>query len=174
MITVAEATAHLLSLVAPLPSETVPLRAAAGRVLSHSVTARAAQPPFAASAMDGYAIADAAPATAGRFRVIGEAAAGHPFAGRIGAGEAVRIFTGAPVPEGGTRVLIQEDVSRDGDTITLGPDADAGPHIRPAGVTSRRARPLPRPADSAAVTSPCWPPWATPNFPSSAAPPLQS
>lgn len=133
MISVAEATARLLALVAPLPPEMVSLRAAAGRVLAHSLTARGAQPPFSASAMDGYAIAVADVAAGDGFRVIGEAAAGHPFAGRVGAGEAVRIFTGAPLPDGGVRVIVQEDVVRDGDGIALGLRPDPGPHVRPAG-----------------------------------------
>ena len=133
MITVAEATAKLLALVAPLSSETVPLRAAHGRVLSRTLTARTAQPPFAASAMDGYAVTRRDVAPGDTFRVIGEAAAGHPFAGSVGAGETVRIFTGAPLPDACTRVLIQEDVTRNGDHITLGAPLDDGPHIRPAG-----------------------------------------
>jgi len=133
LIPVAEALEHLFALVVPTETETIPLREAAARVLSAPVTANRAQPPFDASAMDGYAIAEESPAPGSRFRVIGEAAAGHAWTGRIGPGEAVRIFTGAPVPEGGKRVVIQEDVSREGDTITLSGSPDPGPHVRPKG-----------------------------------------
>lgn len=133
MISVAEATDRLLALVDVLPSETVPLRAAATRVLAQDLAARASQPPFAASAMDGYAVTAADAPPGDRFRVVGEAAAGRPFAGDVGPGEAVRIFTGAPLPEGCTRVIIQEDVTRDGDRITLGARLDPGPYVRQAG-----------------------------------------
>jgi len=133
MITVDEALAHLFSLVTPLDTETVSLTAAAGRVLAEDAVARRDQPPFAGSAMDGYAVRaeDAHPGT--KLTVIGEAAAGHRFDGVLGAGQAVRIFTGAPVPEGAARVIIQEDVARDGDQITIGADIGEKPHIRPAG-----------------------------------------
>lgn len=140
MISVEEAQARVLALAAALPAEEVALRAAAGRWLAAPVAAMRDQPPFAASAMDGYALAGD-PAAGDGFDVIGEAAAGRAFAGRIGPGEAVRIFTGAPVPEGATRVVIQEDVARAGDRITLASGADAGRHIRaqgadfPAGAT---------------------------------------
>ncbi len=78
----------------------MPLSQAAGRVMTAPATARRDQPPFAASAMDGYAVAAALIAPGDRFTVIGEAGAGHAYAGRIGPGQAVRIFTGAPLPEG--------------------------------------------------------------------------
>ncbi len=133
MISVAEATARLLALVAPLPSEIVPLRTAATRVLARDLCARVAQPPFAASAMDGYAVIPGEVTAGERFRVVGEAAAGHPFSGRVGPGEAVRIFTGAPLPGGCSRVIIQEDAALDGDRITLGPRIDPGPYVRAAG-----------------------------------------
>lgn len=133
MISVEAAQAALLALVSPLPSEDVPLRRAAGRVLARTVAARHAQPPFAASAMDGYAVAAVDVKRGDRFRFAGEAAAGHPFAGAVGPGETVRIFTGAPVPEGTARVLIQEDVARDGDAIAVRDAPDAATHVRPAG-----------------------------------------
>ena len=132
MITTDQALAHLFDLADQLPSEDVPLRAAAGRVLAASVTAQRNQPPFAASAMDGYAISGEA-VTGAQFHVIAEAAAGHRFDGSIGADQAVRIFTGAPLPKGATRVIIQEDTTRDGDIITLGANIDAATHIRAAG-----------------------------------------
>jgi len=132
MISVDEALARCFALVAPLGTETVPLRAAAGRVMPQPAVARLTQPPFPASAMDGYAL-QGNPSEGDRFTVIGEAGAGHAFAGRIGPGDAVRIFTGAPVPDGATRVVIQEDVIAEGHTISIRPNADAGTHIRPAG-----------------------------------------
>ena len=132
MITVHEALNALFALVEPLPSENIPLSEASGRVLAQNVHAKRAQPPFAASAMDGYAVSgDVAPGDA--LTVIGEAAAGHGFDGTVKPSQAVRIFTGAPIPEGGTRVIIQEDVTRDGDVITLNGNLDQGAHIRPAG-----------------------------------------
>ena len=118
MIPVDLALAQVLALARPMPVEEVPLALASGRWLARSVTARRDQPPFDASAMDGYAIQG--PAAAGaQFRVVGEAGAGHGFAGRIAPGEALRIFTGAPVPEGANHVILQEEITRDGDRVTL-------------------------------------------------------
>lgn len=131
MITVAAALDKLFALCPLMPVETVPLIDAAGRVLAEPVAARSDQPPFPASAMDGYALASAAPGKT--YRVIGESAAGHGYPGSVGAGDAVRIFTGAPVPPGADRVIIQEDVTRAGDQITLHDDLDAQSYIRPAG-----------------------------------------
>ena len=111
------------------------------RIIEHTLAANLAatrdQPPFPASAMDGYGVAAGAATPGARFRVIGEAAAGSGFAGRVAPGEAVRIFTGAPVPEGVGRVVIQEDVARDGDTVTLKDGLDEAPYIRPAGADFR-------------------------------------
>lgn len=148
MISVDEALAKCFALTRPLDAETVALRHAAGRVLARPVMATRDQPPFPASAMDGYAL-QGDPAPGDRFTVVGEAGAGHAWSGSIGPGQAVRIFTGAPIPDGATRVVIQEDVIRDGDTVTLRDGADAATHIRPAGqdfragstVTPRRLRP---------------------------------
>lgn len=131
MIGVDEARARLFAAAPPAVAETVPLAAASGRVLAEPVVARRSQPPFDASAMDGYAVR-AADLAEGGLTVIGESAAGRRFAGRLGAGEAVRIFTGAPVPEGADTVLIQEDAEfRDGRlyaTATM----ESARHIRPA------------------------------------------
>ena len=133
MIAVDEAQARVLALAARLPAETVPLRQAAGRWLADAATARRDQPPFDAAAMDGYALpADAAAGDS--FQVIGEAGAGHAFAGTLGPGQAVRIFTGAPVPQGATRVVLQEDCDRAGDRVTLrSPATGEARHIRPRG-----------------------------------------
>ncbi|MDD7970038.1 molybdopterin molybdotransferase MoeA [Roseinatronobacter alkalisoli] len=129
MITPEEALARVFALVQPLSTEDVPLEYAAGRVLRHAVTAGRDQPPFAASAMDGYGVtADAQPGD--RLRVTGQAAAGHAFPGGISTGEAVRIFTGAPVPAGVARVVLQEDIARDGDLITLPESLGKSTHIR--------------------------------------------
>lgn len=133
MITVEEALAHLFALASPLDTETVPLAKANNRVLSQDVTARRDQPPFAASAMDGYAVAGADAKTGATFKVIGEAAAGHGFIGIVDKGEAARIFTGAPLPQGTDWVVIQEDVIRDGDMITLGDALETKSNVRPAG-----------------------------------------
>ncbi|SPF80731.1 molybdopterin molybdotransferase MoeA [Pseudoprimorskyibacter insulae] len=130
MISVTEALDHLFALAAPLGVEEVPLIQAAGRVLARDVLAKRTQPPFPASAMDGYAVVSA---TNGQtMTVIGESAAGHGFDGAVGDGQAVRIFTGAPVPTGATRVVIQEDVTRSGDMITINSAEDSS-NIRPAG-----------------------------------------
>lgn len=133
MISVEEARTAVLALAAPLEIEYVPLRRAAGRVLAVDVAATRTQPPFAASSMDGYALRRAEVEPDAMFKVIGEAAAGHRFDGTVKAGQAVRIFTGAPVPEGADFVVIQEDVTRRGDLITLGHRIGNKDNIRPAG-----------------------------------------
>lgn len=158
MISVAEAQAHLFDLIAPLDTETVPLRAAHGRVLAGTVTARRSQPPFAASSMDGYALRRAEVEPDAMFKVIGEAAAGHRFEGRVGAGQAVRIFTGAPLPEGADFVVIQEDTTRRGSLLTLGHRIGDKDNIRPAGVDFEAGAPLEgplrlRPADIALLAA---------------------
>ncbi len=133
MIPVSEALDKVLSLAAVLETEVVPLRDAAGRVLAEPVVALRMQPPFAASAMDGYAIRASDLAAGAVLRVIGEAPAGRAFQGAVGPGEALRIFTGAVVPAGADFVVIQENVAREGDAITI-TDADAhNDNIRPAG-----------------------------------------
>lgn len=131
MISVNEALDHLFSLPQTLPTETVPLLQAFDRVLRADCVSTRNQPPFPASAMDGYAVVSAE--TGDTLTVIGESAAGHAFDGSVASGQAVRIFTGAPVPEGATRIVIQEDVGRNGDQITIKPDADTKSYIRPAG-----------------------------------------
>jgi molybdopterin molybdotransferase len=132
MITVAQALDHLFALVRPLEIETVPLIKAAGRTLAQDVKATRDQPPFAASSMDGYAIRRDEAQAAAMFKVVGESAAGHGWDGTIKPGQAVRIFTGAPIPNGASFVVIQEDVTRSGDLITLNPDMDSKDNIRPA------------------------------------------
>ena len=131
MISVSEALERLFALARPLGTEIVPLLQAHGRVLAQDVAATRNQPPFDGSAMDGYAVARVAPGL--RLRVIGESAAGHGFDQPVKEREAVRIFTGAPVPEGAKAVVIQEDVTRESDWITIGDTPEDNDHIRPAG-----------------------------------------
>ena len=139
LIPVAEALARVLRAIpGPVETETVPIGQAAGRTLATEVRATRTQPPFAASAMDGYAVRSAdlaaAPAT---LRLIGASAAGHGFAGVVGPGEAVRIFTGAPVPEGADAILIQEDAEATPDRVTGREPVPAGRFIRPSGLDFR-------------------------------------
>ena len=131
MTIVAEARAAMLGAVRALPGETVTLEQALGRTLAAPVRALRAQPPFPASAMDGYALRAAD--TPGVLRIVGESAAGHAFTGTLRAGEAVRISTGAPVPLGADAVLIQEDARVEGEQLHSGAVLP-GKHIRDAGV----------------------------------------
>jgi len=120
---------------APLAPERVPLAQARGRTLAQDVAALRTQPPFPASAMDGYAVRAADIATTpARLSVIGESAAGRRFTGSLGPGEAVRIFTGAPVPDGADTILIQENTrAEDGFVIALEPETH-GRYVRRAGL----------------------------------------
>ena len=133
MISVEEALAQCLALATPVGTETVSIAEAGARVLAAPVTATRDQPPFSASAMDGYAVRDMEAIPGRRLKVVGEAPAGHHWPGTIGPGEAVRIFTGAPLPAGTDRVVIQEDVERDGDRITLARHLGSGMNVRPSG-----------------------------------------
>lgn len=137
MISVTQALEACLALTTPLDSEEIALQDGLGRVLAAPITATRNQPPFAASAMDGYAVASTQLQAGDQLRVVGEAPAGHMWTGQLHAGEALRIFTGAPVPEGAARIVIQEDVTREGDVITISEGFDAGPHIRAAGTDFR-------------------------------------
>lgn len=151
MLTVAEALARMLADMHPVAAEIVGLTQAYGRVLAEDVGARCTQPPRAVSAMDGYAVraADVAAAPVS-LRVIGEAAAGGGFAGVVGAGEAVRIFTGGPLPAGADTVVIQEHTRQEhsrrtgaaGDKVVVETPAAAGRHIRPAGLDFREGETL--------------------------------
>ena len=138
LMPVADALASILAGAEPLPEEMVALDAAYHRVLARHVAALRTQPPQAMSAMDGYAVraSDAADLSA-RLEVIGEVAAGRPFARTVGKGEAVRIFTGGVIPDGADAVIIQEDTAVDGDHITITEAAAPGRHIRAAGVDFR-------------------------------------
>ncbi len=134
LLPVDDALARILDGVTPLDIERVDVADAARRVLAEDILARLTQPPFDASAMDGFALraADIAelPAT---LRLIGEAAAGHAFDGAVGPGEAVRIFTGGPVPEGADTVVMQENATCDGETVTVNEGPAKGASVRPRG-----------------------------------------
>ncbi len=139
LLPVSEALARLLDGASPKAAETLPLAQAAGRVLAEPLLARRTQPPFDASAMDGYAVRfsdiTAPPA---RLRVIGTAAAGKRFGGDVGAGESVRIFTGAPMPSGADTVVIQENTRPlPGGAIEIVEAAELGKNIRPSGLDFR-------------------------------------
>jgi molybdopterin molybdotransferase len=139
---VSDALAAVLAGTEPLPEEMIALDAAYHRVLARDLAARRTQPPQAMSAMDGYAVRSADAARDARLQVIGEVAAGRPFARPLGAGEAVRIFTGGVVPDGADAVVIQEDTIANGSRVTINEAAIAGRHIRPAGVDFREGQVL--------------------------------
>ncbi|WP_108882887.1 molybdopterin-binding protein [Anderseniella sp. Alg231-50] len=144
LLPVDDALAQILKGVKPLGAVDVPLSNAHGRVLSGPLKAQRAQPPFAASAMDGYAVraADIAeiPAT---LKVIGEAPAGHGFSGRVGKGKAVRIFTGAPMPRGADTVVIQENTETSGkDAVIVLESSTPGSFVRHAGLDFKKGETL--------------------------------
>ncbi|MDQ7263269.1 molybdopterin molybdotransferase MoeA [Paracoccus sp. PS-1] len=155
MISVEEARARVLALARPPEPEQVALEQALGRAMIAPGIARLTQPPFDASAMDGYALRSAD--LPGPLAVIGTAAAGVPYAGETPPGSAIRIFTGAPVPAGYDRVVMQEIVTRDGDRITV---TEVGPNLNirrqgndfSEGSAFQPARPL-RPADLALLAA---------------------
>lgn len=134
LLPVEEAQARLLALAQPVPIERIPVAEALGRYLAEPLTARRTQPPADLSAMDGYAMR--AHDLPGPWRVIGESACGHPFAGTVNPGEAVRIATGALMPEGADMVLMQEDASREGEGLSLTgtPPDPPHKHIRRCGM----------------------------------------
>jgi molybdopterin molybdotransferase len=138
MISVAEARAQILAAALPRGRETVVLAEGLGRTLAAPLAARRTQPPVAVSAMDGYALsaADVA-ALPARLKLIGTSAAGHGFAGAVGPGETVRIFTGAPLPHGADSVLMQEDAKIDGDFVLPSQRVAPGRHVRSAGIDFR-------------------------------------
>ena len=134
-LTVADALALVLKGVTPTKAaQRCSLLDAAGRVLASPLAARLTQPPFNASAMDGYAVRAADVATVpARLQVTGESAAGHGFRGEMKPGEAIRIFTGAPIPAGADAIVIQEDTTRDGDRVTVHDGTIDPSYIRPWG-----------------------------------------
>ena len=135
MIPVAEAQERLIAMIKPLGAEQVPVSEALGRVLAEDVIARRTAPPWAVSAMDGYAVraADVARVPT-KLKVVGAVPAGQAYPHPIKAGEAVRIFTGAPVPDGADAIVIQEDTDREGDLVLVREGAPTGRYVRPAGL----------------------------------------
>jgi molybdopterin molybdotransferase len=136
LLPVEEARARILAGVKPLAPENVPLAQALGRVLAKPLNAKRDQPPFNASAMDGYALRSKDNTT--NFTVIGTSAAGHAFKGKLKSGDAVRIFTGAPVPETSDAVVIQENTTGNGKTVNILQSARTGQNIRPRGLDFRK------------------------------------
>jgi molybdopterin molybdotransferase len=128
----------MLALAGAVATETAAIEAACGRVLAETVTAARDQPPFDASAMDGWAVAGPGEV----FRIVGESAAGHGYRDPLAAGEAVRIFTGAAVPPGASRVVIQEEAERDGERLKTPPVGDRSSFIRPRGGDFRAGQTL--------------------------------
>jgi len=145
MISVAEALQRILKAFGPVPAETVGLGEAFGRVLASDIHARVTQPPHAVSAMDGYAVraGDVArvPVT---LKVIGAVPAGALFEGEVGPGEAVRIFTGAPLPAGADAIVIQEDTEAGDGEVVVKESCKAGNYVRPAGLDFAEGDPGPR------------------------------
>ncbi len=135
MISVEEALGRLLALVDPLPAEQVALADGLGRVLAEELAARRTQPPFAVSAMDGYAVrADDLTRIPVELRIVAEVPAGAGFGGHVGSGEAARIFTGAPMPTGTDTIIIQEDTERSGDRVRVLEGARRGRYVRREGL----------------------------------------
>ncbi|MGD9535794.1 MAG: gephyrin-like molybdotransferase Glp [Alphaproteobacteria bacterium] len=135
MLSVEQASQRILEAIERLPAETVSLADADGRVLAENVAARVTQPPWPVSAMDGYAVRGAdvahAPAT---LREIGIVHAGAQFEGSVAPGEAVRIFTGAPLPPGADTIVIQENVEAEGERVRVLYDTPTGRFVRKAGL----------------------------------------
>ena len=135
LMPVAQALALVLRDASPLPAEAAPLAHAHGRVLADDLSALRTQPPADVSAMDGYAVrAEDVSELPASLKVIGEVAAGRPFAGTVGLGEAARIFTGGVLPHGTDTVVIQEHVSRTDDTVAVGKPTGRGRNVRPKGL----------------------------------------
>jgi molybdopterin molybdotransferase len=134
MISVEDATARINAALSPTGTEKVSIGEAAGRVLAADAIAGCNQPPAPVSAMDGYAVraSDVASVPA-RLRVIGSSPAGHPYAGTLSPGEAVRIFTGGVVPDGADAIVIQENTEGGGSQVVAKTSANSGQHIRPKG-----------------------------------------
>jgi len=135
VISVEEALARLLALIETLPPEQVALSDGLGRVLAEDVATRRTQPPFAVSAMDGYAVrADDLGRIPVELRIVAEVPAGAGFGGHVGPGEAARIFTGAPMPEGTDTVIIQEDTERTNDRVRVLEATQPGRYVRREGL----------------------------------------
>jgi molybdopterin molybdotransferase len=137
-VSVPEASARILADIGPLPTERVPLRTALGRILARDVVSPVSLPPWDNSSMDGYAVraadvADARSDSPVKLRVVGTIAAGGSGDGRVGAGEAIRIMTGAPIPAGADSVVRIEDTDGGGERVEIRNSRDAGRNVRPRG-----------------------------------------
>ena len=141
LLPVEDARAKVLEGAGPTGTEQTGLLQLNRRVLAEDVAALLTQPPFDCSAMDGYAVAGGVRQDS-RLELIGEAAAGHAFAGTVGPGQCVRISTGAPVPDGADAILIQENATRDGGVITVGEAVPAGQHVRKRGFDFAQGNPI--------------------------------
>ena len=139
LMPVAEALDLVLADAKPLPAQKLPLADALGRVLAEDLVAKRTQPPAAVSAMDGYAVraADVASAPV-TLKLIGEVAAGHPFTGEVGAGQAARIFTGGVMPRGADTVVIQELTKRDNNSVVITAATKHGRNVRNEGIDFRQ------------------------------------
>jgi len=135
MISVQEALSRILAERPHQSPVTLPLAETQGCILAQDIIAKTTLPPLSASAMDGYAVRLVDVREVGaKLSVIGEAPAGHPFPGQVNKGQAVRIFTGGTVPEGADHIVIQENVTREGDKIIMNTPSEAHRHIRKAGI----------------------------------------
>jgi len=135
VISVEEALSRLLEPLEKLPPEQISIAEALGRVVAEDVAARRTQPPFAVSAMDGYAVrAEDVARVPVELRIVAEVPAGAGFDGHVGAGQAARIFTGAPLPAGTDTIVIQEDTQRDGDRARVLEGAPRGRYVRREGL----------------------------------------
>jgi molybdopterin molybdotransferase len=135
VISVEEALSRLLAPLEPLPPEQISIVEGLGRILAEDVAARRTQPPFAVSAMDGYAVrAQDVETVPAELRIVAEVPAGAGFGGHVGAGEAARIFTGAPLPAGTDTIIIQEDTERQGDRVRVLEGASRGRYVRREGL----------------------------------------
>ncbi|GAA4494182.1 molybdopterin molybdotransferase MoeA [Gluconacetobacter tumulicola] len=133
MLSVAEAQARILADLIPTGPELVPVADSWGRIAAADIAARLDNPPADVSAMDGYAVRAGDCAPGGALSLVGESPAGHPFPGRVGPGETVRIYTGSIVPDGADAILIQENAQEDGGIVTVAVPPGAGQHIRRRG-----------------------------------------
>ena len=139
LMPVAEALSRVLADTHSLPAECVPIAQAHGRVLVADLAALRTQPPADVSAMDGYAVrAVDIVLIPARLKLVGEVAAGHPFQGTVGRGEAARIFTGGLLPEGSDTIVIQENTVREGNTVVVTVAAPKGKHVRLEGMDFQR------------------------------------
>ena len=144
MISVDEAVERILRSFTLLSSQSVPIAEAHGRVLAEDAVAGLDQPPAPLSAMDGYAVRAADAKADATLKIVGEAPAGHPYAGHLESGEAVRIFTGGVVPEGADAVVLQEDVSASGNRVLIKETPALGENVRPRGLDFRAGETLVR------------------------------